>query len=213
MALPLRDSSIVAQSASMDPERELVARIRAGDVAAFRELYDELAPGLLRFALTQLHSRELAEELVQDLFLNVWKYRQGWVPTRSLKAYLFGALRNGISSYRRTRASRHELRQTTDDTSMALDALPCALRADDRLNEADLMDALDRAVDALPRRCRETFLLVRQQQLSYLEAADVLGVSVKAVEMNMVRAFAALRQQLADWNVTRRGGAQNTRRD
>ena len=213
MALPLRDSSIVVQSASMDPEQQLVARIRSGDVAAFRELYEELAPGLLRFALTQLHSYELSEELVQDLFLNIWKYRQGWAPTRSLKAYLFGALRNSIASYRRTRASRHELRQATADASTNLDALPGTMSADDRINEADLMDALDRAIDALPRRCRETFLLVRQQQLSYLEASEVLGVSVKAVEMNMVRAFAALRQHLSDWHVVRRGGPRSAPRD
>jgi RNA polymerase sigma-70 factor, ECF subfamily len=71
--------------------------------------------------------------------------------------------------------------------------------ADHRVRERELADAIERAISELPRRCRETFLLVRQQHLSYLEAAEVLGISVKGVEMNMVRALATLRRQLASW--------------
>lgn len=180
-------------------EQDLVARIRSGDVVAFESLHQEFVSGLLSFAYTQVRSREIAEELVQDLFLGLWKYRQQWVLTRSLKAYLYGALRNRITSYRRTIAARHELQRPADDAAEGLAALPSTERTDDLVREADLVAAIDRAVAALPRRCRETFVLVRQQHLSYAEAAEVMGVSVKAVEMNIVRAFAALRRQLADW--------------
>ncbi|HEY9449139.1 MAG TPA: sigma-70 family RNA polymerase sigma factor, partial [Gemmatimonadaceae bacterium] len=151
---------------------------------------------------SQLRSRELAEELVQELFLNIWRHRENWVLTRSLNSYMFSALRNGITSYRRTTASRHELRQADDDSSVDISSFACTGRADDRLDETELLRAIDQAVDALPARCRETFLLVRQRQLSYVEAAELMGVSVKAVEMNMVRAFAALRKQLAEWKAS-----------
>lgn len=198
MTIPLVDGDATANT-PFEHEQELVARIRSGDVAAFRMLYDEYAQGLLGFALSQLRSRELAEEVVQELFLSLWKYRQNWVLTRALKPYLFGALRNRITSYRRTMAARHELRQSMDDPVREIALHPGSAATDDLVREADLLLALERAVAALPRRCRETFLLVRQQQLSYAEAASVLGVSVKAVEMNMVRAFQALRKHLADW--------------
>ncbi len=189
----------VARSTAMEREQELVSRIRTGDVGAFEILYREFAPGLLAFAFTHVRSREIAEELVQELFLNLWKYRQKWVLTHSLKAYLFGALRKRITSYQRTAAARHEMQPTSADTAAWLSTFPGTTCADDRVREVDLLAAIDRAVAALPHRCRETFLLVRQQRLSYAEAAEVLGVSVKAVEMNMVRAFAALRRSLADW--------------
>jgi RNA polymerase sigma-70 factor (ECF subfamily) len=190
----------IAKGASMEleQERELVSRIRSGDAAAFERLYAEYAAGLLAFAYTQLRSREVAEELVQELYLNLWKYREKWVLTRSLKAYLFGALRNRISSYRRTMAARHELQQGTTDGEAVLAALPSGARSDDLVHEAELREAIERAVSALPRRCRETFLLVRRQHLSYAEAAEVMGISVKAVEMNIVRAFSALRRELAN---------------
>lgn len=193
-------ASAITQGASMEleQERELVSRIRSGDAAAFERLYEEYASGLLGFACTQVRSSEIAEELVQELFLNLWKYREKWGLTRSLKAYLFGALRNRISSYRRTTAARHELQQRTADAEADLAALPSAARADDLVHEAELREAIERAVAALPRRCRETFVLVRQQHLSYADAAEVMGISVKAVEMNIVRAFAALRRELAD---------------
>lgn len=203
MAYPLLDGGAAVQGVSMDREQDLVARIRSSDAAAFEMLYAEFAPGLLRFAFSQLRSRELAEEAVQDLFLKLWKHRQKWVLARSLRSYLFRALRNCITNYRRTTAARHELQQAVGDADATLAAFPSANGADDHLSEADLLRALDHAVAALPRRCRETFVLVRQQQLSYAEAAEVLGVSVKAVEMNMVRAFSALRVHLADWRIAR----------
>src|SRR5687768_1995992 len=106
-----------------EQEQELVSRIRSGDVAAFEQLYRQHAPGLLAFAHTQLRSREVAEEIVQELFLAVWKHRHTWMLTRSLKAYLFGALRNRITSYRRTTAARHEQRRSHGDVSDELATL------------------------------------------------------------------------------------------
>ena len=198
-ASAIDQGALMEQEQEQEKERLLVARIRSGDVVAFEHLYEQFVPGLLSFAYTQVRSREIAEELVQDLFLSLWKYRQQWILTRSLKAYLFGALRNRISSYRRTMAARHELQQPTADAVAGLASLPSSESTDHLVREAELMEAIDRAIAALPRRCRETFVLVRQQHLSYAEAAEVMGISPKAVEMNIVRAFAALRRQLADW--------------
>ena len=195
--------SAITQAASMehehDNERELVSRIRAGDVAAFERLYEEFVPGLLAFAHSQVRSRPVAEELVQELFLTLWKHRQQWVLARSLSAYLFGALRNRIISYRRTLAGQEALSRPASDDDSVFAMVPSTDRTDDLVREAELMVAIERAVASLPPRCRETFVLVRQQHMSYAEAAEVLGISVKAVEMNIVRAFAALRRSLADW--------------
>ena len=191
----------ITEGAWMDHahEQDLVARIRDGDIAAFEELYREFAGALLAFAYRQVRSREVAEELVQELFLGLWKYRQKWVLSRSLAPYLYGALRNRIHGYRRTLSGREEMLRGSSRDEGGLDTLPSAEHTDDRVREGELRDAIDRAVASLPPRCRETFVLVRQQRLSYMEAAEVMGVSVKAIEMNIVRAFAALRRDLAGW--------------
>lgn len=180
-------------------EQELISRIRAGDLAAFEHLYEEFGPGLLAFAYSQVRYRAIAEELVQELFLNLWKHRQKWVLTRSLTAYLFGALRNHIYSHRRTMAGRDELTRSSSNDDAGLAAIPSNSRTDDLVRESELQHAIDRAVESLSPRCQETFVLVHEQHLSYAEAAEVMGVSVKAIEMNIVRAFAALRRDLARW--------------
>jgi RNA polymerase sigma-70 factor (ECF subfamily) len=137
---------------------------------------------------------------VQELFLKLWKYRTKWILVRhSVKAYLFSALRNSIASHRRAQRARLRRGDTVEASDELLASLPSSESADDRVNEVELLRMLEAAVASLPPRCRETFTLVRVHGLSYSDAADVLGVSVKAVEMNMVRALAALRIELADW--------------
>src|SRR5690606_41794326 len=143
-----------------------------------------------------LGSREAAEDVVQELFLGLWRHRHRWILSDSVRAYLFGALRNRIVSHRRALAVR-ERRQHVGPRAAA--SLPSSSSADHRIREAELLDAIEKAVEGLSPRCRETFRLVKQEHLSYAQAAEVLGVSVKAVEMNMVRALAALRKQLAEW--------------
>jgi len=183
----------------MAGDRELVARIGAGDIAAFEELYRAHAPALLSFAHARLHSREVAEDLVQDLFLVLWRNRAEWELKGSLRSYLFGALRNRIVSYRRARQAREGQLRRVEEDAVQLDSLPSAHRADHLVREKELAAAIERAIESLSPRNRETFLLVRQHNLSYAETAEILGISVKGVEMNMVRALAALRKELAHW--------------
>lgn len=146
-----------------------------------------------------MRSRETAEELVQELFLSLWRHRHKWQLSRSLRSYLFGALRNHIVSYRRSRQAVNARNLAEEYSDSGLDLLPSRDGSDDRARESELREAIHRAINALSPRCRETFLLVRQQNLSYAEAAEVLGISNKAVEMNMLRALASLRKQLAPW--------------
>lgn len=178
-------------------DQEIVSRIGAGDMRAFEALYRRYASAMIRFAYSQLRSVEVAEDLVQEVFLALWRHRERWVLSGTVQAYLFGALRNRIVSHRRKQLARGGRLQRVGEGAVV--ALPSPSRADDRVREAELAEAIERAIDGLTPRCREAFLLVRQHHLSYAEAAEVMGVSVKAVEMSMVRALAALRKQLADW--------------
>jgi RNA polymerase sigma-70 factor (ECF subfamily) len=181
-------------------DQEVVARINAGDVSAFEELYRRYASALLGYAYSQLSSREMAEDVVQELFLALWQYREKWDIQRSVKSYLLGALRNHIVSYRRRLHAREGRLRRVSGGDATLAALPAASRADHRVREGELAAAIEKAIEEIGGpRCRETFLLVRQQNLSYAEAAEVLGISVKGVEANMVRALAALRERLAPW--------------
>lgn len=188
-----------AASAELTRDAAWVARIRGGDEIAFAAMFDAFCRPLLAFACAQLRSRGAAEEVVQDLFTSIWMRRSAWVVRRSLRTYLFQAVRNRVLNYQRDMRARMSHWAPPDLAADMLAAQPAPQRADDRVGVDELRHAVAHAVSALPARNREVFLLVRRHHLSYAEAADVLGVSPKAVEQHMMRAFHALRVRLAQW--------------
>lgn len=187
-----------ADESATPPDTVLADRIASGDIQAFEELYRRHGAALLGFAAARVPTREAAEDIVQEFFLALWRHRAKWKIDRTVRSYLYGALRNHIVSAHRKHLAREGRLQRLDDAEMS-QSIPSPRMADERVRESELGEAIQRAIDLLPPRCRETFLLVRQQQLSYAEAAEVMGISVKGVEMNMVRALASLREELAEW--------------
>ena len=178
-------------------EARLVARARGGDREAFGEIFAAYYPRLVAFARAALRDGrgEVAEETVQDVFLEIWSRRETWAIERSLAAYLFRAVRNRISSERRTlRLEQGYAAAIVREPDQAT-----AAKADDQLDESELEAALAAALAVLPERARQVFLLNRRDHLSYAEIGVVLGIAVKTVEMHMGRALKALRASLADW--------------
>jgi RNA polymerase sigma-70 factor (ECF subfamily) len=166
---------------------EWVERIRAGDEAAFEALFRALAPGLCALVTRYVGSRAVAEEIVQDLFLDVWTRRAELTIDRSIAAYLFTAARNrALNQAKRERRVDLTLIERADQSDPSAPG------------EAELLDALELqdAIAQLPARCRLIFTLNRHQDLSYTEIAASLGLSVKTVETQMGRALKALRDRL-----------------
>jgi RNA polymerase sigma-70 factor (ECF subfamily) len=167
---------------------EWLERIRAGDEAAFEALFRAFAPGLCALAARYTGSRAVAEELVQDLFLDLWTRRTHLVVDRSLASYLQTAMRhrslNHLRHERRLVAAPAEDRAAEPDASAP--------------GESELLDALELqdAIEHLPARCRLVFTLSRRQDMSYGEIAASLGLSIKTVETQMGRALKALRERL-----------------
>ncbi|MES2357968.1 MAG: RNA polymerase sigma-70 factor [Gemmatimonadota bacterium] len=184
-----RASAIVSQ------DLELVRRVRLGDEGAFEQIFRAYYARLVSFARTGIDSQDLAEETVQEVFLHIWMRRETWVVERSLAAYMFRAVRNRISNARRS--LRLETSYNADiarETDGGLD-----VSGDGRLHEAEIEAALAKALALLPDRARQVFLLSRRQHLTYAEIAEVIGISVKTVEMHMARALSQLRLALSEW--------------
>jgi RNA polymerase sigma-70 factor, ECF subfamily len=140
-----------------------------------------------------VRSRAIAEEIVQDVMLELWKRRETLADNSSPQAYLFQSTRNRSLNH-----IRHE--------RVAKEAEPYATRSEiieskahSRLVEEEMRIAMRRAVDSLPDRCREIFELSRTNGLKYLEIAALLGISVKTVEAQMGKALRVLREELSPW--------------
>jgi RNA polymerase sigma-70 factor (ECF subfamily) len=159
-----------------------------GDEEAFERLFRAFAPGLIAFLTRSVRSRSVAEELVQDLFLTLWQKRGELEIREAVTSYLFTAARNRAINYlrRERRAAGWEdgVVGRIEDTTIP--------EEDTLLELLDLHDAVAR----LPARCRLIFTLSRQQDLTYGEIAQSLGLSIKTVEVQMGRALKSLRAWL-----------------
>lgn len=182
------------------PELEWIRRVRAGDQAAFEALFSAYYASLLRFAFGYVKNRAAAEEVVQDMFLKFWVQREQLDVHDTVRMYFYAATRNRALNWRRRNGLERAWAESVADP--AIDAgtvIPRVEFADERAQATELAAAIRAAVDRLPPRSREAFLLSREHQLTYEQIARVMGISVKTVQEQMVRALRALRISLADW--------------
>lgn len=191
-----RCGPLVLRSAANDirhvDESELLARLRTGDDDAFAAIFREHYPVLVVSATRLLAERALAEEIVQDVMLELWRRRESLVLSGPLRAYLQQAARNrALNRLRQARtAQRGEIyvRGPTESPPADADVVSTELRL-----------AAEKAIASLSAPQREVFEMNRQRGMTYSEIAEQLGISVKSVEARMGRALKLLRDQLAPW--------------
>ncbi|MES2179306.1 MAG: RNA polymerase sigma-70 factor [Gemmatimonadota bacterium] len=175
-------------------ESELLVRLRGGDEEAFATIFREQYPGLVVSATRLLNERALAEEIAQDVMLELWRRRDSLVLTGPIRAYLQQATRNrSLNRLRQARtAQRGEVYVRGPSESPPADA---------RAISSELQHAAERAIASLSEPQREVFEMNRTRGLTYGEIAELLGISVKSVEARMGRALKQLREALAPWIV------------
>ncbi len=172
-------------------DRDLLARLRADDHRAFDEIFRQWYEPVVRSANRVLRDQGVAEELAQDVFLELWRRRETLAEDSSIAGYLMQAVRNRALNHLRHLAVQRK-------SVVYVEALSePAEHADAQAQASELQSALVQAIAELPPRTREVFVMSRERGLRYSEIADQLGVTVKAVEANMSRALRMLRDRLA----------------
>lgn len=165
----------------------LLKLIQSKDEQAFKHLFDTYFVPLCRYVHLYLDSTEEGEELVLDLFMYVWEHSCQINLTLSLKAYLFQAARNRSLNYLRDRK-----------TTLSLDAAP-DIASDETttlLETEELNRLIQEAICALPDKCRQVFLLSREQNKTNQEIADEMDISIKTVEAQMTKALKRIKSFL-----------------
>lgn len=164
--------------------------------AALEALFQREYDGLCDFAERYVRTEAVAEELVQDVFLRLWRRRSATPLETVTRAYLYASVRNAA-----LQVLRHERVDLQWRAAQAVAPAPRPQAADAHLAAADLRLAAEAAIASLPERCRLVFTLSRQQGLRYSEIARALGISEGTVEIQMNRALKALRAKLAPYLV------------
>jgi RNA polymerase sigma-70 factor, ECF subfamily len=176
------------RDAMADRETELMLKVKAGDRAAFAELFGVFEKPILNYLFRLGRNRALAEDLLQEAFLRVWKAAAAWEPTAKVSTWIFRIAHN---LYLNEAARRREKPLEGADETSHLD--PSA-----ELHRQELQAAVKKAVDALPEGEREVLLLSEFDGFKYAEISDILGIPVGTVKSRMFSAVQRLKEALKD---------------
>lgn len=177
-------------------ESNIIHEISAGSEKAFEHLFRKHYSSLCGYAAKYVWDLDQAEEIVQDLFYNLWNKKNNLSIDLSIEAYLFRAVRNACLNY----LKHQKVRQQHAD-SVKRNPLSDSTAGEDPLETLELQNKIDEVVDALPPERKKIFQMSRYEGLKYKEIADQLGLSIKTVEAQMGKALKMLRENLADFLV------------
>jgi RNA polymerase sigma-70 factor (ECF subfamily) len=175
-------------------DNELYFKLKGGDEHAFQSLFRKYYSAMCHFACQFLNDRELAEEVVQDMFVKIWEKRAVLNIETSVKHYFFRSVRN------------HCLNQIQHDkikqqyANKVIESSHHEIATEQYFLEVDLMNRIEKSIDSLPPKRKEIFRLSREQGMKYKEIAETLNISVKTVEAQMGLALKYLREDLKEFS-------------
>jgi RNA polymerase sigma-70 factor (family 1) len=169
-------------------EKDLLQRIAEGDETAFAALFNHYQRRLFSVAIDLTHSMEVAEELIQDVFLKVWLKRTQLPLLESFPSFIFIVMRNEAYDWLSTQNRRKKILKEMPSDNMILPELPLEL-----LQKKELASIISKGLQRLPEQQREIFRKMRIEGLSRDEAAISLGINANTAKTHMSRAIKALR--------------------
>lgn len=160
---------------------EQLYQISSGDEGAFRQMVHLFGDKLYQFAFSIVKNREDAEEIISDVFLKVWQLRQDLPECEYFTFYLYRAVKHTSLNY------LHKTRRKKESELMFfLEARKsCCQSPEDIIISNENLSAIQQAVNALPARCRQIFILVKEDCLTYQQVAELLGISPATVNVQM----------------------------
>lgn len=183
-----------------EAEKYLVGAIQKGDPLAFKMLFDSYYSDLCRFAKKYVNVDEDAEDQVQELFVKIWEQPNLLAVTISLKSYMYRSIHNSCMNY----ITRTHLRFSNLDpvTINRLNELTFSAPEDSPetgLLTSELNAEIKKAVRLFPLECGKIFMMSREEGLTHKEIAQKLKISENTVKVQIYRALARLREELAEY--------------
>jgi RNA polymerase sigma-70 factor (ECF subfamily) len=172
-------------------EQQQLKRIQKGDIASFEALFNRFYPGLCSYSKSLVGMKEVAEEVVQDVFYNIWKNRESIRIRYSVQSYLYRSAYNHSMMHLRKMRREHFMEDVT-----SLEPEMDAPDPSQVIQLDEVSGLISQTLEKLPERTREIFRMNRQEGLKYREIAEKLSISEKTVEANMGKALKALRNSM-----------------
>lgn len=151
------------------------------DQQAFGRLYMAYMSNLLQFAHSIIKNKELAEEIVSDVFVKIWQTRKNITGIDNLKLYLYISVKNTALNY----LSRHFRKEIVSLDELSMHVPLVAYNPEQLLITSEAVKRIEAEISKLPPRCRLIFKLVKEDRLKYNDIANLLNISVKTIDNQM----------------------------
>ncbi|EHQ25225.1 RNA polymerase sigma factor [Mucilaginibacter paludis] len=171
-----------------DGYSNLLAGVANGDQGAFSELYHLFYPSLLQHVILKVNDESVAEDILHDLFLSLWRSRERIQEIESLPAYLYTSSRYLIFEHLK-KSSMSVRHNNLADLDIRSDEQPL----EDRLYYRYLLDMVNKEIESLPEKCRQIFKLSREEYKSNREIAEYMQISESTVENQIHKALKRIR--------------------
>lgn len=209
------DRGMLAMAAGVEAQAELAAsrgsddaevmlRVKAGDETAFAYLVQKYRRPMVSFMYRMSHNAAAAEDLAQEVFLRVYRSREGYEASAKFTTWLYRIATNlAVNHARDTRHERPEnmvsLDEPDEETGLTVDVPDGSATAEETIMKRERMAAIRQRVQALPERQRTAVIMHKYQQMDYRQIAEVLKLSESATKSLLFRAYETLRGQLKEF--------------
>jgi RNA polymerase sigma-70 factor (ECF subfamily) len=175
-------------NSDLNSDIALINRLRNGDESALTELYNKFWQLLFMSSYNVIKDKELCEDIIQDIFMNIWHNREKLEIHISLKGYMYACARYQVFNHLKKNKDKihvelfddleKRFQYTTPETEMMHD---------------ELIQQINLIITTLPEKCRLVYKLSREEQLSHKEIAERLDISTKTVENHITKALQIIR--------------------
>ena len=169
-------------------------KIKEGDIRTFEKVFRQFYTPLCIYSFSITGRKDISEEIIQDVFYNIWKDKENIQILRSVKNYLYGAVKNHSLRYREHLLVQERHQEYVWNNNEESDMSPQEL-----LEYKELEGVVTNILKKLPERRAQIFNMHRMDGKKYTEIADFYSISVKTVEAEMTKTYHALRQGIKQY--------------
>jgi RNA polymerase sigma-70 factor (ECF subfamily) len=173
---------------NIENDVDLLNRLRNDDQIAFTSIYNKYWENLYAVAYAILKEKVTCEDIIQDVFINIWNKRKSMLIKSSLKAYLTASVKYEVFRQLRKKIEHLEI---IDDL-----VIDTTLSPQENIEYKELLEHMNNVVKKLSTKCREVFILSREKELSHKEIAALRNISTKTVENQIVKALYYFRDSI-----------------
>jgi RNA polymerase sigma-70 factor (family 1) len=169
-----------------------IKRVSDGDEISFEHLMMNYSSSLFRYTMGIIHNRESSEEIVSDVFLEVWESRKNLLAIGNFKAWLYTIAYHKTISYLRSIPKAEEVSyELIEDFKMSPIESP-----DEEIINKEEIEAINKAIQKLPPKCKHVFYLAKIEKIPYKEISRILNISVKTINNHIAYAMAKIKDCL-----------------